>query len=120
MPLCYSNNGLSLRPVSPAYQAQAGEVLFPDDCPVTASQLSDAFPDYASAVSSKNMVTQAQIALSDSDTTMLRIAESVSLGAKSWTDTDVVAWVNYRRLLRLLAAGASGAWPTKPAYPTGT
>jgi hypothetical protein len=65
----------------------------------------------------------AQAALDDSDTTMHRIAEAVSLGLNSWTGTDVVAWVDYRRSLRAIvsaSSGTPGTLPTKPAYPAGT
>lgn len=61
--------------------------------------------------------------LSDSDVTMNRISEAVILGLNTWTATDVVAWVNYRRALRNIINGTdttSTAIPTKPAYPAGT
>lgn len=61
--------------------------------------------------------------LDASDTTMHRIAEGVSLGTTSWTATDVVAWVVYRRALRALVSGtdtSSTSIPAKPAYPAGT
>ena len=67
----------------------------------------------------------AQKGLSDSDTTMHRIAEGVALGRTSWTAADVVAWVDYRRLLRSILSEAQPATipqalPAKPAYPAGT
>jgi hypothetical protein len=60
-------------------------------------------------------------ALSDSDSTMHRIAEAVALGANSWTSVDVVAWVNYRRALRVaVSATQVGTLPSRPSYPAGT
>jgi hypothetical protein len=61
--------------------------------------------------------------LDDSDTTMHRIAEAVSLGLNTWTATDVVAWVNWRRALRAIVSGSdttSTSIPSRPAYPAGT
>jgi hypothetical protein len=61
--------------------------------------------------------------LDDSDVTMNRTSEAVSLGLNSWTGTDVVAFVNYRRALRAIVNGAdttSTSIPSKPAYPAGT
>lgn len=66
-------------------------------------------------------VASAKAALDASDTTMLRIAEAVTLGATTWTVSDVVAWVDYRRALRaLLTASAITSLPARPAYPAGT
>ena len=66
-------------------------------------------------------VASVQAALDATDTTMHRIAEGISLGSTSWTATDVVAWVTYRRALRaLLASTAAGTLPSRPAYPAGT
>jgi hypothetical protein len=61
--------------------------------------------------------------LDDSDTTMHRIAEAVSLGLNTWTGTDVVAWVNWRRALRAIIDGSdssSVSIPSRPSYPAGT
>jgi len=62
--------------------------------------------------------------LSDADVTMARVVEAVSLGLTSFTASDVVAFVNYRRALRAIVSATSGdptqALPTKPAYPSGT
>ena len=67
------------------------------------------------------LVHQAAAMLPDTDTTMHRIVEAVTLGLNAWTGADVVAWVTYRRELRAIAGGAPAtALPTKPAYPTGT
>lgn len=64
---------------------------------------------------------QAQAALDDTDTTMHRINEAISLGLTTATATDVVTFVNYRRALRaLLESTTVGVLPTKPSYPAGT
>ena len=63
---------------------------------------------------------QAQTLIDASDTTMHRIAEAVALGSNTWTSSDVVAWVEYRRLLRTVVAGTSTTLPSKPSYPVGT
>ena len=66
-------------------------------------------------------IASAQAALDDSDTTMHRINEAVSLGLTTMTATDVVTFVNYRRSLRaLLKSTTVGVLPTKPSYPIGT
>ena len=65
----------------------------------------------------------AQAALDNSDITMHRIAEAVSLGLNSWTGGDVVAWVDYRRSLRAIlsaSSGMPGVLPVRPPYPAGT
>lgn len=62
----------------------------------------------------------AKAALDEADITMLRISEAVSLGSNSWTNTDVVAWVNYRRSLRSIVDSNTGSLPSKPSYPAGT
>ena len=67
----------------------------------------------------------AKVVLEGTDTTMHRIAEGVSLGLTSWTAADVVAWVNYRRLLRVILGEAQPATvptalPAQPTYPAGT
>jgi hypothetical protein len=60
-------------------------------------------------------------ALDASDKTMFRISEAVTLGLTTWSTTDVVAWVTYRRALRaLLGASTVTSIPTRPAYPVGT
>jgi hypothetical protein len=61
--------------------------------------------------------------LDDSDVTMNRTSEAVALGFNSWTGTDVVAFVNYRRALRAIVNGTdttSTSIPSKPSYPAGT
>jgi hypothetical protein len=68
------------------------------------------------------VITQTEI-LDNSDTTMHRIAEAVSLGLNSWTGVDVVAWIDWRRALRAIVDGSdatSTSIPAKPAYPAGT
>lgn len=62
----------------------------------------------------------AKAALDTADTTMIRIAEAVSLGLTTWTTADVVAWVNYRRALRVIVSAGTGALPSRPSYPAGT
>ena len=65
-------------------------------------------------------IASVQSALDDTDTTMHRINEAVSLGLTTWTTADVVTFVNYRRALRaLLKSTTVGVLPTKPAYPVG-
>ncbi len=68
---------------------------------------------------------QAKKALSDSDVTMHRIGEGVSLGKTSWTALDVVAFVQWRQSLRNILAQKQPATiptslPVKPPYPVGT
>lgn len=88
---------------------------------------------WVSAGNSPTVITSVTAAMSavimgtdmlvDSDITMTRITEAVILGLNTWTATDVVAWVNYRRALRNIVNGTdttSTAIPTKPAYPAGT
>jgi hypothetical protein len=63
----------------------------------------------------------AEALLAKADTVMHRIVEAVALGQNSWTNADVVAWVNYRRALRAIISGAIGnSLPTQPPYPQGT
>jgi hypothetical protein len=63
----------------------------------------------------------AQTALNKADLTAIRIGEAVTLGLNAWTNSDVVAWTNYRRALReQLSVSTVGTLPTKPAYPAGT
>ncbi len=60
-------------------------------------------------------------ALAESDKTMLRIQEAVSLGLTTWATGDIVAWVNYRRSLRtLVTSNVAQSLPSKPAYPANT
>lgn len=115
---CYSNNGLSMRAVAPDYIAQTGEVIFSGVA--TPDELTEAFSSYAAAAENEASFASAIGMLSDSDITMHRIAEAISLGLNSWTGTDVVAWVDYRRALRVIITNQGGALPTKPAYPAGT
>jgi hypothetical protein len=66
-------------------------------------------------------IASVQSALTESDKTMDRIQEAVSLGLTTATATDVVTFVNYRRALRaLLKSTTVGVLPTKPAYPVGS
>ena len=57
------------------------------------------------------------------DITMSRIAEAVALGLNTWTGSDIVAYVNYRRALRAIISGTdttTTSIPHAPAYPAGT
>jgi hypothetical protein len=66
-------------------------------------------------------IASVQSALDNTDTTMHRISEAISLGLTTATATDVVAYVNYRRALRVLLKSTTvGTLPTKPAFPVGT
>lgn len=67
----------------------------------------------------------AKVALSESDVTMMRIGEGVSMGTTSWTAADVVAFVQWRKSLRTILSQTQPATiptslPTKPTYPAGT
>lgn len=115
---CYSNNGLSWHLVEENYTPQTGEQTF--EQLQTPAQLAAAFPNYSTANSNISALSAAQAALPESDTTMHRIGEAVGLGLNSWTSTDVVAWVNYRRSLRAIIKNSGGTMPSKPAYPAGT
>jgi hypothetical protein len=81
-------------------------------------------PPLSGQIQWKNHQYAARKALDDADVTMTRIAEAVALGLTTFTATDVVAFVIYRRALRAVVMTSSGdqtqALPTKPAYPSGT
>lgn len=77
----------------------------------------------ASVGRAMGVVTQQKGLLDASDVTMDRITEAVALGLNSWTNTDVVAFVDYRRALRAIVSGTdttSTSIPSKAAYPVGT
>ena len=83
-----------------------------DGATFTAPASADPLPAFRAA---------AQAALDAADITHQRIAEAVALGLNSWTNSDVVAWMTYRRALRAaVAAVSAGTLPTKPIYPAGT
>jgi hypothetical protein len=68
---------------------------------------------------------KARAALTDSDTSMLRIYEAVILGATTMEAADVVAFVKWRQALRAILSTAQpeeipDALPAMPAYPVGT
>lgn len=68
---------------------------------------------------------KAQVTLSDSDTSMLRIYEAVILGNTTMEAADVVAFVKWRQALRaILSEKQPNILPTdlpaRPAYPAGT
>lgn len=67
-----------------------------------------------------NVYYQAISAIDKADNTMLRISEAISLGLTTWTASDVVAFVEYRRALRQIISTKSGSMPVKPPYPAGT
>jgi hypothetical protein len=81
-------------------------------------------PTPIASVGKAMSVVIAQTGLLDaSDVTMNRIAEAVAKGLNSWTGTDVIAFVDYRRALRAIVNGTdttSTSMPSKPAYPSGT
>lgn len=77
----------------------------------------------ASVGSAMGVVINQTGVLDQSDTTMHRIVEAVSLGLTSWNSADVVAWVEWRRALRAIVSGSdttSTSIPSRPAYPAGT
>ncbi|MBZ5673721.1 MAG: hypothetical protein LAP61_05685 [Acidobacteriia bacterium] len=76
-----------------------------------------------SVVKAMAVVIEQKGLLDDSDVTMHRIAEAVALSLNSWTGSDVVAFVDYRRALRAIVSGSdttSTSIPARPSYPTGT
>lgn len=107
-----------MRAVDADYVPQAGEAVFP--YPANGEQLEESFPSYAGILAANNLKAVAAEHLSDSDLTMTRVAEAVSLGLTTWTTSDVVTFVEYRRELRTIINTGSGSIPTKPAYPAGT
>lgn len=73
------------------------------------------------ALTNDEIVPFAKIALAKSDVTIARTGEAISLGLNTFTSSDVVAFVNYRRTLRQRADGqGSGPLPTPPAFPVGS
>lgn len=59
--------------------------------------------------------------LEESDATLGRVQEAVTLGITSSLAQDVVSFIAYRRALRaLLSSTTVQTIPTKPAYPSGT
>jgi hypothetical protein len=66
-------------------------------------------------------IAEVQEALDNSDKTMARIQEAITLNLNSATAPDVVAFVNYRRSLReLLRSTTVQALPAVPPFPAGT
>jgi hypothetical protein len=67
---------------------------------------------------------QATAELKSTDTAMLRIAEGVALGLTSWTQADVVTFVQHRRavreILRTTTLPTPPTLPARPAYPMGS
>lgn len=66
------------------------------------------------------LARSAKAALVNADETMTRVVEAVSLGLTTWTNADVVAFVTYRRALRVIVGGGNGPLPDHPAFPEGT
>ena len=85
--------------------------------PMTTEELAEATANNLSAFQQS-----AQIALSATDTTFVRIQESITLGLTTATDPSVIAWIEYRKALRAeIKAQVVGVLSVKPmAYPTGT
>ena len=69
--------------------------------------------------------SSARAALMATDSTVARISEAISLGATTATTTDVVAFMQYRKTLRVILSQVQPttiptALPTKPPYPANT
>lgn len=75
---------------------------------------------WPSQYAAQQLVSFALKSLSESDKTMLRTQEAISLGLTTWTTPDVVAWMTYRRALREIVSTKTGVLPDKPNYPSGT
>ena len=58
--------------------------------------------------------------LADSDITITRIVDAVVTGTSSWTNTDVVAFINWRKSLRADIANNTNLAGPRPPYPAGT
>lgn len=91
----------------------------------TIEQLSAAEPAADAAAAWDSYKTEAKTALSETDDIVLRLVEAVALGLTTYTAADVVAFVNYRRVLRAILTETQPeviptSLPTKPAYPAGT
>lgn len=95
-----------------------GELVEMSDADYAAFQAIQSAAAAAQVVAS--LVSSAMASLTESDETMKRIQEAVSLDLTTWTTADVVAWINYRRVLRQIISTKSGNLPTKPPYPIGT
>jgi len=119
-----SNGGLTIIWHDAGYVLQSGEVdmgsAYPTDAEIAAQ-----FPAAANARAWEAYQAQACAALADSDLTMHRLTEAVSIGATTLTAADVVAFVQWRIALRAILSQAQPATipsslPAKPAYPAGT
>jgi len=94
--------------MSPITQAEANAILNP---PLNETQIAE------------NIRLQAHTLLTTTDSTFLRIQESIVLGLTTNTDPVVVSWINYRKALRVIvsSATATSVLPVKPtSYPAGT
>lgn len=67
-----------------------------------------------------NPQIEAHALLIQADRTMLRVLDAVSLGETTLDAPDVRAWAEYRRDLRVIAAGGSGPLPARPPFPANT
>jgi hypothetical protein len=81
-------------------------------------------PAQLAAVAWSTYQNQALQALMRSDNTMARVQEAIILGHNTPTGADVVAYVTWRRQLRMIVSAANGdptqPLPVEPTYPTGT
>lgn len=68
--------------------------------------------------------SQAQAALDKTSVTIERIVEGVAAGTCAFTNSDVVAFMDYRKALRTIISATIGdparPLPVKPGYPAGT
>lgn len=71
-------------------------------------------------IASANLISEATAILSETDKTMLRIQEAVTLGLTLQAAPDVTAFVMYRRDLRRVVDGVLTTLPSKVPYPQGT
>lgn len=100
------------------YEMINGESVQMSDAEYSAFQAMQTAAASAQVITS--LVNSAMAALAESDKTMLRVQEAISLGLTTATTADVVTWVNYRRSLRSIVSSQSGTLPSKPSYPANT
>jgi len=116
----FFNNGLSGGAVEDDYVAKSGEVLF-GQYP-TADELSAEFPQYASLKQGGDLIGQARKALTDTDHIFYQVQEAILIGSTTATSPDVVAFLEWRRDVRLIVrkdSNASTSLPTQPPKPAG-
>lgn len=69
----------------------------------------------------QTFIQSVQSAIDDTDRTMIRISQGVVLGTCAFTNSDVIAFVNYIHALRaLLGSTKAVTLPSKPPYPAGS